>query len=133
MSVGIPEIDEDHKQFALLVNDLNHSIVDRADVAEIRLRLQRIIDDTVQHLAHEERLLREWQYADCDHHAALHAQIINAVQRILSGIDNPHLDAQWIEAGLAIKTLLINHILMEDVKYTKAYQMHRGSGDDLLK
>jgi hemerythrin-like metal-binding protein len=69
LSVGIPEIDEDHKEFASLINELNRSIVDRANVVEIRHRLQRIIDDAVQHFAHEERLFKEWQYANSEGHA----------------------------------------------------------------
>ena len=69
LSVGIPEIDEDHKEFASLINELNRSIVDRESVGEIRHRLQRIIDDAVQHFAHEERLFKELQYADSEGHA----------------------------------------------------------------
>lgn len=133
MSVGIPEIDEDHKQFASLINDLNRSIVDRVEVAEIRHRLQLIIDDAVQHFVHEERLFKEWQYADSESHAGLHAQTIDAMRRIFLGVDNAHLEGQWIEAGLEIKAMLIDHILMEDVKYTKAYRMHRDAVDERLK
>ena len=71
LSVGIPEIDEDHRRFARLVNELNRSIVDRAELAEVRRRLQVIIADAVQHFAHEERLFKEWMYPDAESHAAI--------------------------------------------------------------
>jgi hemerythrin len=49
MSVGIPEIDEDHKHFIFLINELNRSIVDRKDPAEIKKRLQIIVEDAERH------------------------------------------------------------------------------------
>jgi hemerythrin-like metal-binding protein len=126
LSVGIPQIDEDHKRFSRLVNELNRSIVDRAELIEVRRRLQLIIDDAGQHFAHEERLFKDWMYPDSESHAALHAQIINALQNILAGIDYPHQDKQWISAGLQTKAVLIDHILKDDAKYTKSYLNHRG-------
>lgn len=126
LSVGIPEIDEDHKRFARLVNELNRSIVDRAELAEVRRRLQMIIDDAVQHFAHEERLFKEWHYPDSQSHAAIHAQIIKQLQGIMSSNVSTHLNAPWIEAGLQIKTVLIEHILKEDAKYTNSYRNHQG-------
>ncbi|MEI6733352.1 MAG: hemerythrin domain-containing protein [Comamonadaceae bacterium] len=121
LSVGITDIDEDHKRFARLVNELNRSIVDRAQLPEIRRRLQMIIDDAVQHFEHEERLFKEWQYADSQNHAAIHAQIIGKLHAIMSSNVSINLNAPWIEAGLQIKTLLIEHILKEDVKYARSY------------
>ena len=121
LSVGIPEIDEDHKSFARLVNDLNRSIVDRAPLTEVRRRLQVIIDDAGQHFAHEEQLFKEWQYPDAQSHAAIHAQIIKKLQAIMSSNVSTYINAPWIEAGLQIKIVLIEHILKEDVKYARSY------------
>ena len=127
LSVGIPAIDEDHKRFARLINELNRSIVDRAELAEVRRRLQLIIDDAGQHFAHEERLFKDWMYPDSESHAAIHARIIGKLHSILSNIAYPHHEAQWISAGLQIKAVLIEHILKEDVKYTQSYRIHRES------
>jgi hypothetical protein len=66
LSVVIPEINEDHNRFISLVNEFNRFIVDRMDLSEIKKRLQLIIDDAVQHFAHEERLFKEWHYPDVD-------------------------------------------------------------------
>ena len=70
LSVGIPEINEDHKRFISLVNEFNRSIVDRMDLSEIKKRLQAILDDAVQHFAHEERLFKQWNYPDVDDHTS---------------------------------------------------------------
>lgn len=117
MSVGIPEIDEDHRHFIALVNGLNQAITDRMELAEIRNRLRLIVDDATQHFNHEERLFREWQYPNADSHAGIHAHVINVLQEIREKFIPYGLDAEWIDAGLRIKGTLINHILMEDMKY----------------
>ena len=44
MSVGIPEIDADHKNFILLINDFNWSITGGNNPDVIKQRLHLIID-----------------------------------------------------------------------------------------
>lgn len=128
MSVGIPEIDEDHKQFVFLVNELNRSIADRMDVSEIRHRLQLVIDDAVRHFAREESLFRQWEYPDADGHAIKHAHAIRALQAIKEEHISYNLESEWIDAGLAIRDLLIGHLLNDDLKYAAFYRDQIASG-----
>jgi hemerythrin-like metal-binding protein len=125
MSVGIPEIDEDHKRFILLINELNRSITDRKEPAEIKERLQFIIDDAEQHFAHEEMLFKEWRYPDIDRHASQHAQALKELKEIKVNFIPYGLDSAWIDAGLKIKGILINHIIKEDMKYAEFYRNSR--------
>lgn len=128
MSVGIPEIDEDHKRFASLINDFNRAILDRMDIVEIKRRLQLVLDDAVQHFAHEERLFKEWQYPDADEHATRHAEAVAAYQAIMEKFVTYDLESEWIDAGQQVKDLLITHLLEEDMKYAKFYREFRASG-----
>jgi hemerythrin len=129
LSVGIPEIDADHKRFVSLVNGFNKSIVDRMELSEIEQRLQLILDDAVGHFAHEERLFEQWSYPDVEAHALRHAELIGTLQSIMSQVGSDTLMPQWIEVGLAIKDILITHILTEDMKYAEFYrnspELHR--------
>ena len=122
MSVGIPEIDADHKHFILLINELNRSITERNDPAEIKRRLQLIVDDTERHFAQEERLFKEWQYPDLDRHAGIHARTLSALQEMQAEFIPYGFDSGWIDAGLRIKELLIKHVLTEDMKYAEFYR-----------
>jgi len=121
MSVGIPAIDEDHKRFIALVNGFNESVADRMAVAEVKKRMQDLVDDAVEHFAHEERLFKEWRYPHADEHARIHAQLVKVLQHIKSQISYGH-DVEWIEAGMKIKEALINHIQAEDMKYAEFYR-----------
>src|SRR5665811_2336251 len=76
MSVGIPEIDEDHKHFISQIHEFNKSITGRMDPAEIKNRLQLIVDDAKRHFEREERLFKERLYPDTDSHARLAADAI---------------------------------------------------------
>lgn len=122
MSVGIPEIDNDHKQFILLINALNRSIAERMGPVEIEKRLQLIVEDTQRHFESEERCLREWQYPDAGGHARTHANILQSLQKIMESFMPFGLEAEWTDAALAIKEILISHILTEDMKYAHYLQ-----------
>ena len=80
MSVGIQDVDEDHRQFIHLVNQFNSAVADRMSSEEVKKRLQDILDDAVKHFDHEEKLFCEWGYPDAADHACIHAQIIQTLQ-----------------------------------------------------
>ena len=103
MSVVIPDIDEDHKHFIILIHDLNRTIADRKDSAEIKRILQLIIEDAERHFAKEEKLFQEWNYPDLSLHAASHAQTLNALQGAKENCVPYGYDSSWIDAGLKIK------------------------------
>ncbi len=129
LSVGIPEIDADHKQFIVLVNRLNKAIIDRMELSEIKNRLQSILEDAVRHFEHEEGLFRQWNYHDVDAHARKHAEIVSTLRTIMGRVGSDTLMPQWIEVGLEIKDTLITHISTEDMKYAQFYrnspELHR--------
>ena len=124
MSVGIPEIDEDHKRFIALVDAFNESIAERAAIPEVQNRLQHLLDDAVQHFAQEARLFTEWHYPGADHHARMHAQLVAELRHFKSTISDGY-EGEWVEAGLKIKEALINHIHIEDMKYAEFYRNSR--------
>ena len=124
MSVGIPEIDEDHKRCIALVDAFDEPIAERAAIPEVQNRLQHLLDDAVQHFAQEARLFTEWHYPGADHHAHMHAQLVAELRHFNSTITDDY-EAEWVEVGLKIKEALINHIHTEDMKYAEFYRNSR--------
>jgi hemerythrin len=117
LSVHIPEIDAEHRQFICLVNNLNEAIIERMKVEEIKKRMHAILDDAVKHFAHEEVLFRQWGFPEADEHAIKHAQAVKALNEIMGHFERGGVDYEWIEAGLKVKEALIGHLLNEDLKY----------------
>lgn len=121
MSVGIPEIDADHKRFVSLLDDLNRAILDRMEPEEIKMRLQAILDDAAKHFAHEEKLFRSWNYPDADEHARKHAAVIKSLQAIQDQLFAYQMPSEWISVGIEVKDILIDHLANEDAKYAEYY------------
>jgi hemerythrin len=117
LSVNIPEIDAEHQHFISLVNELNEAIACRLDLGKIQKCMLFILKDAESHFAHEEILFKEWGYPNADEHANIHAQIMLALRKTMEGFERGGLEYEWIEAGLTIKKVLINHILNSDMKY----------------
>lgn len=117
LSVGIPEIDAEHQHFIRLINELNEAIIEHMDLEEIKSRMQSVLDDAAAHFAHEEALFKEWGYPEARAHAQKHAQIMQALHKIMGGFERVMVEYDWIEAGLKVKQALIEHLLAEDMKY----------------
>lgn len=129
MSVGIPEVDKDHKHSILLINEFNRSVTDGKSPEEIRQRLQLIVDDTVRHFIREEKLFEEWQYPEIDGHAKIHLQVLNELEDIMRKFVPYGYDTGWVDAGMKIKSILINHIMTEDMKYSEYYRRSTPEGN----
>jgi len=130
LSVGIPEVDEEHKHFIFLVNELNKSITHGMASEDIKHNLLLILEDAARHFEHEERLFKEWKYPDADVHAKIHAQVLTVLQNIKEKFIPYGRDSDWVNAGMTIKGVLIDHIFTEDMKYAEYYQNSGNSSKD---
>lgn len=122
MSVGIPEIDEDHKRFISLIDELNLSITKRMKATEIKKRLQHVIEDTNRHFEKEEMFFRGRQYPNAEGHVRSHNNVKNALRNIQDAFIPYGLEAEWLDAALIIKQILISHILTEDLLYANYFK-----------
>ena len=118
MSVGIPEIDEDHKKLLALIHELNQSITYRKSVDELKQRVQFIVADAERHFSLEERLFKEMNYPNTEAHAANHTQALQALKEIMNDFEPYGYDSGWVDASLRIRDVLMGHIQFDDIKYT---------------
>jgi hemerythrin-like metal-binding protein len=117
LSVSIPQIDAEHRNFIRLINALNEAIIGRMSLEKIKECMRAILDDTTLHFAHEEALLKEWGYPGAEEHARKHVQITQTLHEIMDGFKSGEMEYEWIEAGLKVKQALIEHLLAEDMQY----------------
>ena len=114
-SVGNDEIDEDHHRLINLFNILNHSVTEGDDPAYLAAVLTELINCTVWHFSHEERLMVKYGYEGLAEHKAEHQELIKSVrelqQKILqAGSLVPNEDLTSLEHWL------IMHILSTDMQ-----------------
>ena len=115
LSVGSDEIDDDHRRLMDLFNMLNHSVTEGDDAEYLAAVLEELINCTVWHFSHEERLMLKYGYEGLAEHKAEHQELLESAkeirQKILqAGSDVPEEDLEILERWLT------GHILSTDMK-----------------
>jgi hemerythrin len=117
LTVDVPALDREHRQFILRVNALNKAMIDCCDKATVKRLMELMLMEASQHFWHEEQLLVEWKYPDAAVHARKHAQLTTQLNQAMKQFEEADVSYVWAVKGLHIKQLLVDHLLMEDMKY----------------
>jgi len=115
LSVEVDEIDEDHRKLVNIFNILNHSVTAGESPEYIAAVLEELINCTVWHFSHEERLMLKYGYEEIDGHKAVHRELIKSAKQLQQKIlqaDKPVADED-IEF---LERWLTEHILTADMR-----------------
>jgi hemerythrin len=117
LSVGVAEMDDEHRKFIARVNELNKAIVEVEDKATVARALELMLTESAQHFRHEEQLLVQWNYPEAATHAAKHKQLTEQFERVVKEFADSDISFVWALKGLHLKQLLVEHLVNEDMKY----------------
>ena len=122
LSVGLPQIDEQHRWLVDTVNQLHeHLSAENPDRALVAQALEGLMDYTMNHFVVEEMLFQQHNYPGADAHRALHDQFTYKVMLLITAFDEgQELNHEVLEL---FKDWLIHHIMVVD----KAYAPHLGA------
>ncbi len=113
LSIGIPQIDQDHKVLVSLVNRciavLNSDNPDNKEISNI---LDELFDYTQYHFQREERLMKVCEYPGLIKHQQVHQLLIKEVGRRIKEHDLGKLTAEALVEFIA--DWLTNHIMGMD-------------------
>jgi len=115
LSVGNDEIDEDHRKLVNLFNMLNHSVTEGETQDYLAAVLEELINCTVWHFSHEERLMLKYGYKGLEEHKAEHQELIKSAKELQQKI----LQAGKLVADEELEYLerwLTAHILTDDMR-----------------
>lgn len=124
LSVGIQEIDEQHKVLVGLLNDLHSAISGHRGSAECRGILDRLAEYTRVHFSVEESLMRILGYPDHENHRHEHEALIGQVVDLQQKLDAGQTAISF-ELLHFLKAWLTKHILGSDKLYG-GYFLSRG-------
>ena len=113
LSVGIPELDMEHQHLLELIDNLNESIVGKMDLIEIHKRMHLLIDFKMQHLIHEEEILRKSESPSVAHLAHEHEEIVSLIENSKRELKEDSPMFKSIGCCLKIKKVLIEHMISE--------------------
>lgn len=82
LSVGVEEIDEDHRKLVSIFNILNHSVMEEESPEYLAAVLEELINCTVWHFSHEERLMLKYGYSESEEHKAEHQELIKSAKEL---------------------------------------------------
>ncbi len=113
LSVGVPELDEEHLDFVVLCRELDDAGAKAP--AEVALAVQRLVRGALMHMQHEEQLLIGSGFSrHCTHafraHLREHGRIRQRLRDIAHGAEGSRFDAaQMVD-------MQNSHILTCDIK-----------------
>lgn len=114
-SVGMAEIDDQHKALFATINRLWAAIVGKGDPASVLGLLDELERYTVSHFSAEEVFMSQIGYPDFAAHKKLHALFVQRIAQERAGVSaGKSLSLDLLHF---LKDWLIQHILVEDQRY----------------
>ena len=120
MSVGMTELDDDHKQLINVINHLAESAGDQSRAAVVRQCLMALRRYAERHFAREEKVLTVCDFPGLDVQRSEHRDFIDRVRKVTQQFDaEPEGAASVVGDELLnfVKNWLYHHILIEDMAY----------------
>ena len=115
LSIGVDEIDEDHRKLINIFNTLNHSLTEEESPEYLAAVLEELVNCTLWHFSHEERLMLKYGYEDMKEHRRTHQKLILGVKELQHKIlqaNKPIGD----EDVVFLERWLTEHIFTDDMK-----------------
>ena len=118
LSVGIQEIDEQHKILVDLLNQLHQAIIHHHGAEVCSGIMNKLCEYTKIHFAVEESILRILDYPDYESHKTHHEELLNQVQQLRTKMETENHSISF-ELLHFLKKWLTIHIMEEDSAYTE--------------
>jgi len=120
LSVGMKDIDEQHKHFIGLINKTKEAV----DAGAPRDAQKLIINDLLEygryHFETEEQYFEKFKYPDKEEHMAEHAKLLQGAIEFSNKFDAGESVAPALLAFL--KDWLADHLKKHDMKYSKYFK-----------
>jgi hemerythrin-like metal-binding protein len=116
-SVGIKEIDEQHKRLFDIINELHNAMKEAKAKSVLGKVIKDLIDYTEFHFSSEEILLKNCKYPDFNQHKLIHDQFTVKVKEF----EQKYLNGTVLlsqEIVQFLKDWLIKHIKESDKQYS---------------
>ena len=117
LSVGIQEIDEQHKVLVSLVNEMHEAISNKKGSDVTNDILRRLAEYTRIHFAVEEALMRITDYPEYEEHKAQHEELIAEIVDLQKKVEAGEHSISF-QLLHFLKMWLTQHIMDSDMEYS---------------
>jgi hemerythrin len=125
LAIGVPDLDAQHEELFRRVDRLHDAMLarDRAEAGELIRFLQSYV---AEHLAAEERLMRETRYPDEANHLAEHASFAAEIDDLAETLADEGVTPRLVlRLAREVSGWLQNHICTTDVALGRHVVGHR--------
>lgn len=100
-SVGVPAVDDEHRQMIKLINELHDRLGGRPDSEAAEMFLGDIHAAIAAHFALEERLMRKAEYGEYEDHKEDHEQLLDQLRDVMDEhLDDPATGTELLKQRL---------------------------------
>jgi len=114
----IPEVDKEHKNLFVVIEDVMEAMSSGLGKGAVEDAFQGLLDYTVDHFAHEEKLIEKYDFPETKRHKEIHEHLKNKVLAYKNELFK-HDSFSAKEFQEFMTGWLIDHILEEDRKYAE--------------
>ncbi len=126
MLVGVPKIDEQHKELVRMLNTAQSLGIKAFSDAETKKTLDFLGDYVVKHFSDEESLQRQYGYPKYDWHKTQHKNFIEEFVRLKQEFSANGASAKFtLSLNKSVIEWVIKHIKTADAEFGRHYQANR--------
>ena len=114
-SVGVPDVDHEHREMIELINELDHSMGEEVSHDTVVEALGEIYANIAAHFALEERIMRRARYVDYEVHKQDHETLLDDLLDVIDSVDE---EGRYDRAALSrdLNVWFSDHFRTHDAK-----------------
>jgi hemerythrin len=125
MEVGIPKVDEQHRELIDRINKVTELGVDSVSKEETQKTLDFLEAYVIKHFSDEEVLQKNSHYPDYESHKELHKLYIDNVKKLKEEFAKNGASMKFtLDLNNAIVVWIVKHIKSIDKKFGEYYRTH---------
>jgi len=117
MSVGVEEIDVQHKKLVEIINDLHDALKNNSYAEVLKPIFVELVEYTKTHFSTEEAIMEKAGYEDLENHKKQHQRFVAKMERMKNRCYQGKEEIS-VELSSFLSSWMIGHILHSDKEYS---------------
>jgi methyl-accepting chemotaxis protein/hemerythrin len=122
-TVGVKEIDEQHKNFVKIMSELYRSLIAGDSEKSIVTTLEKLLNYSIYHFGTEEKYFKKYKYPYAKEHIKEHKSLIAKIAEFQES-DSSDMSKLGFDILDYLEDWLVGHIMNSDKKYEKWFNDH---------
>jgi hemerythrin-like metal-binding protein len=122
-SVGVTEIDDQHKRMFTIINELLEAINSNTTGEHLGHIIDGLINYKKFHFATEEKYFKEFNYDETEQHIAKHHEFNDKLMAMKAEYPEYNLEFAFKLVDF-LEDWLINHLMVVDQRYKECFKQH---------